>query len=154
MKFDIPKEWSLRMARREEQAGALAQFGAGYSAPKDGYAEASHANSVLGRFVQLLRRKRHMTLEQLATQADVDISELVEIETDIYHHPQPRTIYMLADYFDLPKPKLMEIAGLVVPRNNQLSNAAVRFAANSGPLVELSPEEQRALEEFVKELSN
>ncbi|EIU7205280.1 helix-turn-helix domain-containing protein [Pseudomonas aeruginosa] len=155
MKFSFPKEWCLSMARREIEAGREAHFGVGVT-PIANAESAEHgavSGTVLGRFIQLMRRKRRLTIERLAEEADIDLSELIEIEMDSHYQPQPRTIYFLAQYFDLPRAKLMELAGLVVPRDSHLSHAAIRFAASSDPLVELSDVERKALEEFVRELS-
>lgn len=102
------------------------------------------------RFVDLARRWKRLSLESLAEEADVELSELVEI-TEEYSQATPRTVYRLAHVLEVPDDRLMELAGLVEPRE-EVAEAAVRFAARSEPTVELSREEQDALEEFVKVL--
>jgi transcriptional regulator with XRE-family HTH domain len=107
------------------------------------------SNIILGRFVELMRRKRGLSIEALAGEIDVELSELVEIEEDVRHVPDHRSIYQLANYFAVPMGKLMKISGLSKPRDPQLSEAGFRFAARSESVEELSPEEQEALETFV-----
>ncbi len=74
-----------------------------------------------GRFVRLMRRDRGLTLEKLAEDTDVEISELVEIEDDTHHEPELRTVYQLANYFKAPRSNLLQVAGLTAPRDNRLS---------------------------------
>ena len=158
MRIEIGKDWCISKARKEESSG----IGAGLLAADpvfDGEPEAavvaddSELNIAFGRFVSLMRRRRGATLEKLAEDADVDIVHLVEIEGDPHHKPEPRTVYQLANYFDVPRPNLMQIAGLIVPKDSNLYAEAVRFAARSEPTEDLSPEEQAALDAFVAVLS-
>lgn len=157
MRIDITKEWCLRMAGIE----ADAEIGAGWNAFDpvfDGGVVAANETTeettiAFGRFVRLMRRDRGLTLERLADDADVDISELVEIEDDARHKPELRTVYQLANYFKVPRANLMQVAGLTAPKDSRLVDEAVRFAARSEPLTELTPEERAALEAFVAVLS-
>lgn len=157
MKIEITKEWCLRMAQRE----ADAEIGAGLLALDpvfDGEAvpvaeTAEEPSIAFGRFVRLMRRQRGLTLEKLAEDTDVGISELVEIEDDTRHKPEPRTVYQLANYFKVPRSNLLQIAGLIAPKDTRLLDEAVRFAARSDPVAVLSAEERAALEAFVVVLS-
>jgi len=156
MKIDITKEWCLRMANLEGDA----EIGAGKVAIDPVFDGESFAASngdepsiAFGRFVRLMRRDRGLTIEKLAEEADVDISELVEIEEDTRHRPEPRTVYQLANYFRVHRSKLMQVAGLVVPNDNTIVEEAVRFAARSEPVAQLTREERAALAAFVAVLS-
>lgn len=157
MKIEITKEWCLRMAAIE----ANAEIGAGLYALDpvfDGETipakETNEESGIaFGRFIRLMRRDRGLTLEKLAEDADVEVAELVEIEDDTHHKPEPRTVYQLANYFRLPRNNLLQVAGLTTPRDNRLVDEAVRFAARSEPVVELTSEERAALEAFVAILS-
>jgi len=106
-----------------------------------------------GRFIRLMRRHRGLTLEKLADDTDVEIVELVEIEDDPRYKPRLRTVYQLANYFEVPQAKLQQVAGLTIPRDARLIDEAVRFAARSESVAALTPEEQAALEAFVTVLS-
>ena len=100
-----------------------------------------------------MRRQRRLSLEKLAEDTDVEIAELVEIEDDARHKPTLRTVYQLATYFRVPQGKLQQIAGLTTPRDARLLDEAVRFAARSETVADLTPEESAALEAFVAVLS-
>ena len=81
------------------------------------------------------------------------MTDLVEIESDPRHKPELRTAYQLANYFNVPRPGLLQVAGLAAPKDARLFDEAVRFAARSEPMTALTPEEGAALESFVSALS-
>lgn len=156
MKIEITKDWCVRMAHLEGDA----EIGAGISSIDpvfDGETLLTFTeeinNVAFGRFVRLMRRKHRMTLETLADSANVDVAELVEIEDDARHKPEVRTVYQLANYFNVPRAKLLQVAGLTTARDNNLFDEAVRFAARSDPIAELTTQERDALEAFVAVLS-
>ena len=131
MKIEISKEWCIRMAQLE----ANAEIGAGRLAidpvldGEFGPVEASDEdvpNIAFGRFI---RRKRGISLENLTEKADVEITELVEIENDTHHKPELRTTHQLAKFFNVPQSGLMQVSGLAVPKDVNLYDEAVRFAA-------------------------
>ena len=104
-----------------------------------------------GTLIGLSRRRRKLTVEELAVQARVDVAELVAIEQkEPGHVPKPRTIHQLADFFTLPEQGLMKLSGAVVSRDKELENAAVRFAAKSTDLTTLTRSEEELLNEIVK----
>jgi HTH-type transcriptional regulator, competence development regulator len=105
------------------------------------------------RLLHLLRRERHLSLEQLAQKADVDLAELVKIETDESFKPTPRTVHQLSAFLKIPAKKLMVLAGLLQVKDYDLQQASVRFAARSEPVDDVTPEEHAALEEYVKFLN-
>ena len=67
---------------------------------------------VFGRLINLMRRQRRISLEQLAADADVTLTELAGIESDMCYIPALRTTYQLADYFHMPRTGFLELAGL------------------------------------------
>ena len=157
MKIEFTNEWCVRMARSEIEAGA--DVGAGGNPataarqPEVSIEGATEANIAFGRFVRLMRRSRRQTLEHLADEAEIEIAELVEIEEDNHHKPEPRTVYQLAKHFDVPMPKMLQLAGLSAPKDTSLYEAAIRFAARSEMVEELNDIERAALEAFVSVLS-
>jgi transcriptional regulator with XRE-family HTH domain len=161
MKFERSKEWWHAKARGEGDAaigaGLLARDPAPEAAtspPEDrSLAGAEEMRVAFGRFVKLMRRQRGLTVERLADEAAVDISELVSIEEHLDHRPEPRTVYQLARTFNVPQQRLMQLAGLVVTRDAGLCLEAVRFAARSEPTQKLSPDERDALNAFITVLS-
>jgi HTH-type transcriptional regulator, competence development regulator len=156
VRIDLDKEWCMRMAQLE----ADAEIGAGPLAIDpvfDGDAllgEATEETSVaFSRFVQLARRSRGLTIEKLAENADVDVAELLSIEESGQHKPDLRTVYQLANYFGVQRANLLQVAGLTVPKDAHIISEAVRFAARSESVAELTPEERGALDAFVSVLS-
>jgi HTH-type transcriptional regulator, competence development regulator len=156
MKLEVTREWCLAMANLEGDA----EIGAGAVAIDptfNGHAlqktTDDEANVAFSRFIRLMRRDRGLTVEQLAQETDVELAELVEIEEDTRHRPELRTVYQLAQFFNLPGSKLMQIAGLTASNDNRLSEEAVRFAARSESVTALTAEERAALEAFVVVLS-
>ena len=158
MKLRISKEWCMRMAQLEGNA----EIGAGRLAIDpvfDGDTapvvdrDDEEPNIAFGRLINLMRRRWRVSLERLAKDADVTVTELVEIESDTRYKPALRTTYQLANYFKIPRAGFMQVAGLTALKNAHLSDEAVRFAARAEPTAELTPEENAALEAFVAVLS-
>ena len=107
-----------------------------------------------GSLVQLLRRERKLTVDQLAVATQVDTPELISIELDPKYVPKPRTVYQICKFFGLPDRPLMKLANVTKTHNDRLRDAAVRFAASSSKVMELSREERAALAEFVQFLAS
>jgi len=156
MKINVTKAWCEKMAHRE----AYAEISAGLLAidpifETESVSEASGDKTrfVLQRFIELGRRDKKLSVEQLAEQADIEISELISIESDIHHLPEPRTLYQLAQTFDVSQTKLMELSGLTKPKDVNYLEEAVRYAARSESIEKLNPEEQAALDGLISVLS-
>ncbi len=107
-----------------------------------------------GSLVQLQRRKKGFSIEKLANAAQVDAMELISIERDPKHTPRPRTVHQLAKVFGLPERPLTRLSNLTTTHSSGLRDAAVRFAAHSSTVTELTSEESSALNEFVAYLSS
>ena len=161
MRMDRSKEWWLARARREGDAAVGAGLLAFDPAPDErparpaatAAAPADEARIAFGRFVNLMRRRRGYSVEQLARAADLELSELLVIEDDLHHVPEPRTVFRLAQTFDVSQQRLMQVAGLAAANDDGLREEAVRFAARSESVQKLTREEAQALEAFVAVLS-
>jgi len=155
MKLERSKEWWLERARREGDvvigAGLLARDPSPEARP---VAAAEENRIAFGKFVNLMRRRRGYSMEQLAERADIDASELLVIEDDLHYVPGPRTVYKLAQTFEVSQQRLMQLAGLTAANDVGLRQEAVRFAARSESVQRLTPEESTALEAFVAVLSS
>lgn len=148
-------EWILKMADMEDNCelavGGLAhEFG--MLAPSN--AAPGVARAAFAKLIELRRRDRHLSVEQLAQRADLDLGEVVSLERGDACVPEPRTVYKLAAVLELPQGSLMQLSGLTTPRDSRVTEAAVRFAARSESVDKLSRQEHDALEEFVKFLSD
>jgi HTH-type transcriptional regulator, competence development regulator len=155
MKLDVTREWCLAMANLEGDA-EIGVGAYGIDPTFDGHpieAVAEEPRIAFGRFVRLMRRDRGLSLEKLAEDADIEISELIEIEDDTRHRPELRTVYQLASFFKVPGTKLMQLAGLTASNDNRFIEEAVRFAARSESVSALTKEERAALLAFIAVLS-
>lgn len=153
MKLDRSKEWWLARARSEGDTVPGAGLLAIDPVPRELPAAPEENRIAFGKFVNMMRRRQGLSIEKFADAADLDARELLVIEDDLHYVPAPRTIYKLAQIFEIPQPKLMQLAGLVVANDRGLSDEAVRFAARSEAVQKLSREESAALEAFVAVLS-
>ena len=154
MIINISKRW-CEYAGREELGLEVGAGLIGLDPISDQADEHAHdeARVALCRFVNLKRRKIELTLEALAERADIDIAELMNIEQDPSYLPEPRTLFQLAMVFDVDQKKLMGLSGLTQARNFSYIEEAVRYAARSQVVEELSPEEQAALDGLISVLS-
>ncbi|MCC6422325.1 MAG: helix-turn-helix transcriptional regulator [Phycisphaerales bacterium] len=107
----------------------------------------------LARLIELARRKKRLSVEDLAREADVELSELVAIENGDDIEPDPKTLHRLAIFFNIRVESLIELAGAMTNRQSRINEAALRFAARSEPMTMLTAEEEKALNEFVAELA-
>ncbi|HXI84562.1 MAG TPA: helix-turn-helix transcriptional regulator [Verrucomicrobiae bacterium] len=157
MKIKISKDWCRKHGILEGDS----EIGAGFppflprqeKPQSDMIDMTSEVRIAFGKFLQLLRRNCSLSVEELAKQADIDASELLNIEANVNYSPEPRTVYQLAIYFRLPQKRLMQLAGLTQNRDPQLTKDAVRFAARSEPTTKLNASERDALEAFIARLS-
>lgn len=156
MKLDYPKAWFEAHIEREGTveigAGTLPIHSAKVPTLKPGKGDAD-TRIAFGQFITLWRRNKGWNAEKLADAAGIDTEEILQIEHDPTCEPEPDAVYKLAGIIGVPSRRLLELAGLVVGRSPHLREAAIRFAARSESIATLSDPERRALESFVKELS-
>jgi len=154
MKFEISRDWCVSKAKSETDA----EIGAGFLgvdpiiSPEEDLAVIDESRIAFGRFINLNRRKLRFSIEKLAEEADLEVGELLSIEHDVNHEPEPRTIYQLARVFDVDHKKLMALSGLAKSRDSAFIQDAVRYAARSESLADLNDDEQAALEALVSVL--
>lgn len=162
MKINLSKNWLKQRAALEENvdvsAGTLninrlPTTHASKIASVHPSAEAEAPNPAFGRLINLWRRKKGLRIDALAEKAKIDVAELIEIEQNLNYVPEPRTVYQLAVTLNLPSERMLELSGNLLPRDPNLGQEAVRFAARAESVEKLTKDEQRALEEFVKFLS-
>lgn len=158
MKLERSKEWWMARVRREGDAVIGAGLLAFDSVPEERSvttlsAAVEETRIAFGRFVNLMRRRRGLSMEELAQVADLDASELLVIEDDLHYVPEPRTVFKLATTFEVSQQRLMQLAGLAAANDASFRQEAVRFAARSEAVHKLTREESSALEAFVAVLS-
>jgi HTH-type transcriptional regulator, competence development regulator len=159
MKFNISKKWLLKAANKEDKMPVSAGTFTFDMVADD--AEEKHMVvaeepcaylSVFGRLINLRRRERGLTLEQLADTARIDLDELVGIEQVLGYTPEPRTVCQLAAVLKLPKNRLLQLSGCVEEQDEALTQQSVRFAARSDALEKLTREQKQALDEYIRYL--
>lgn len=101
------------------------------------------------RVVQMLRRSRGLTIDQLAEKTKIDRDELMALERNPAYRPSPLTLHRLSEFFEVPDRKLAVLAGAIREVPDDLRQQAARFAAQSDSFAKLTKEEQRLLDEFV-----
>ena len=107
----------------------------------------------LGALLRMLRRRDRLSLDDVARNARVAASELRSIELYPEFDPNPRTIFQLAQYFNVPTKSLVALSG-AVHVTEEVREEAVRFAASSGDIAELTTEERKQLIQFVSFLKD
>ncbi len=162
MKLNLSKEWLRQRAALDDKADVsagtldvnrLPAARPGKVGSTQASAESDTPNPGFGILINLWRRKRGLRVDVLAEKAKIDVAELIEIEKNLNYVPEPRTVYQLAKTLDLPSERMLELSGNLIVRDSSLGQEAVRFAAKAESVEKLSKDEQRALEEFVKFLS-
>ncbi len=162
MKMILSKEWLNQRAALDDKADVsagtldlnrLAAAHPSKIASMQPSAESEAPNPGFGILINLWRRKKGLRIDVLADKARIEVAELIEIEKNLNYVPEPRTVYQLAKTLDLPSERMLELSGNLIMRDSSLGKEAVRFAAKAESVEKLSKDEQRALEEFVKFLS-
>jgi transcriptional regulator with XRE-family HTH domain len=158
MKFEIPASWYEAIDKLDEGtqvgAGALAAHPGPVRAVQKAPESHDEGKIAFCQFVTLSRRRRGLSVEELAQAADIDLGELVTIEQhDPHFTPDVRSVYQLANFFSVSRPRLMTLAGLTKPRNDTVVEQALKFAARSVSVEKLSSDERAILEGYVALLS-
>ncbi|WP_275999315.1 helix-turn-helix domain-containing protein [Aneurinibacillus migulanus] len=109
-----------------------------------------------GQFLRNLRNKKDMTVNQLAMYSGVSAAAISRIENGKRGVPKPETIRKIAEALKVPYEELMEAAGYLPEENpsssqkqSLLNDPELNIAFYDG-YDELSPEEQEAVKEIVK----
>lgn len=151
MKMNTDKDWLRRRAELED--GCFVSVGGLVESLAE--REQTAANVVpmkpaFVRFVQLARRDRRLSLEEFAEKVDVDLAELVKLETEDPYKPTLRTVHKIAEFLKVPEKTLLALAGLLQAKDPQFQKTALKFAARSAPVEKLSQQEHSDLEEIVR----
>jgi transcriptional regulator with XRE-family HTH domain len=100
--------------------------------------------------IRALRKRKGLTVVELANQLDADREELAALERQEGYQPGPLLLHKLSRFYGIPQRKLAELAGVVSGVEPTLREQASRFAAQSESFAKLTAEERRTLDEFVK----
>lgn len=105
---------------------------------------------VFSRVVQGLRRERGLKVDEFSEKSGIDQREIIAMERNIGYRPKPLTLYKLSQFFEISQRKLAILAGAIVDIPRPFREEASKFAAKAESFSNLSPEEKRTLDEFVR----
>ena len=107
---------------------------------------------VFREMLRSLRRRKGLTVDQLAAKLEVERTEIAALERNPTYRPKPLLLHRISKFFDLPERRLAVLAGAVKDVPEEVREQASRFAAKSDSFKKLTDEEKRVLDEFVKAL--
>ena len=108
---------------------------------------------VLSLLIRQLRRRDQMTHGQLADRLSVASEDIKRMEEEPGYVPGPRTMHKIATYVKVPTTAVQRLATSIDARNDNVKEAALKFAASSDDLSALSSTERQGLNDFVKVLA-
>jgi DNA-binding XRE family transcriptional regulator len=116
-------------------------------------AEPKHVQSgnVFGQFLNMARRDRGLSVQQLAQTIGMNPYDLLLLEVG-KELPELRIVSKVASVFNVPPRKLAQAAGLMIA-DRTTAQAALAFAASSSTKP-LEPEQKEALHEFIRALAS
>ena len=103
----------------------------------------------LGAILREVRRREGLTIDMLAEQTRVEVTELRGLEQDPEFRPRPRTVHKLAERLSLPQAEVARLAGSIVVNDNATLIEGYRFAAKSDDLSTMNAVDRAQLSAFV-----
>ena len=156
MKLKVTKDWCVNMACNEigSEVSAGPISGDVFFSKKPVLENTNEGSRIaLGIFINLMRRKSTLSVEELAAKARIDIGEVLSIEEDANYVPDVRTLFRLSKVFNVSQKKLMGLSGLTKPKDVTYIDETVKYAARSESVEVLNSEEEAALDAIIKVLS-
>ena len=78
----------------------------------------------------------------------------MSMERNPGYRPSPLTLHKLSRFYDIPEKRLLVLAGAVRDVPQAFCEQASRFAAQSESFANLTAEEKKALDEFMRVLKS
>jgi transcriptional regulator with XRE-family HTH domain len=104
-------------------------------------------NKVLGGELRRLRINKGVSLREVERETGVSNAYLSQLENGKSEQPSPRVLHKLADFYQIPYNRLMEIAGYLQPANGAQRVESLQAALMSG---DLTDEEEKSVVNFVE----
>ena len=104
--------------------------------------------------LQDLRRAKELTVDELATQAEIDHEEIIAMERKEGYRPTPLTLSKLSRFYGIPERSFAMLAGAIREVPAELREHASRFAAHSESFAKLTREERKVLDRFMEFLKS
>lgn len=100
---------------------------------------------MLAKFIELARRERKQSPQELAARAGVDLSDVVALENPEWQSPSAQVIESVAAALDVDSLPLLELGGFSRTESKALVELAIEFAARLEAMKPLEPQELEAL---------
>ena len=97
-----------------------------------------------------LRRERGLKIDQFSKKVDIAREDVVALERDTTYRPSPLILHKLSKFYNISNRKLAYLAGAVTDIPANIQEEASKFAAKSESFSNLTDEERKTLDEFVK----
>lgn len=106
--------------------------------------------TTLGGQLREVRQVRGLSLKAVAEPAAISPAYLQKLERDEVKSPSPHVLYRLADVLRVPYPKLMALAGYVVPAaTDEVEREPQNLLAHALSSEELTQDEQREVARYL-----
>jgi len=104
----------------------------------------------LGEQLRDVRALRDLSLKAVADPAGISTAYLQKLERDEVKSPSPHILYRVAGTLRVPYPRLMALAGYVVPTTGETSDAEPQnLLAHALSSEDLTDDEQRELARYL-----
>jgi transcriptional regulator with XRE-family HTH domain len=97
-----------------------------------------------------LRRERGLKVDQFSKKIDINREDVVSLERDASFSPSPLILHKLSKFYNISNRKIAYLSGAVTDIPDNIQEEASRFAAKSESFSNLTDEERKTLDEFVK----
>lgn len=160
MKLNLNREWYENRISMEDDidvtAGTYSDEACDINPPLQamGHSEEDFAESfAFSTLIQLSRKERGLSVQELARDANISVAEVISIERNHDYRPKPRTIFQLSKFFGIAHNSLMKLANMTQVNDEVFLNETIRFAANAADFVNLGEHERQIIHEYVHFLS-
>jgi transcriptional regulator with XRE-family HTH domain len=104
----------------------------------------------LGAKLAKARTDRHLSLRAVESKTGIHNAHLSQIETGVIARPDPNILWTLGTLYELDYNDLLILAGHLAPSTEGISRPQLTAAMRS--LVDLSPDDQREVVEFINKM--
>ncbi|MCP4693162.1 MAG: helix-turn-helix transcriptional regulator [Desulfobacterales bacterium] len=112
--------------------------------------DADALRHVFREVVQGLRKKRGLGIDLFAEKSGINRADVVAMERAPAYRPAPAVLKKLSDFYNAPHDKMAALAGSAGDVPDEIREEALKYAALSDSFSQLTEEEKRALDGFVK----
>lgn len=108
--------------------------------------------TALGKTVTLLRTQKRLTIDELARRTELDIEDIIDVESNPKLDPDPMIVVVLAEYFHVPVEKMQRLAGLTQHCDLGDEFGSLHLAAGARPEFDRhTREEKKVLLRWIKQ---